>query len=78
MLAFRNVLRNKLKMDGSARFADPNDPNYGEELMKYVRDMGIPVAEDGFVSKAELNAARGREGLEKAYAMGNIPLDEYQ
>lgn len=30
MLAFKNFLKNKLRMDGSALIADPNDPNYGE------------------------------------------------
>lgn len=39
--------------------------------------MGIPVAEDGYITKAELNAARGREGMEKAYAQGNMPREEY-
>ena len=39
--------------------------------------MGISVAEDGFITKAELNAARGREGMEKAYALGNMPHEEY-
>lgn len=77
MLSFKNFLTHKLRMDGSALIADPNDPNYGEELSKYVRDMGIDVAEEGFVTKAELNAARGREGMEKAYAKGNIPHEEY-
>ena len=63
---FLNFLKKQLSMPGDARIADQNSPFYKQKLKDIVNRAGTGAHDTAYITKAELNRATGKLGVDMA------------